>query len=52
MASGSKIAIYAAIGGNLAIAMMKFTAAGFTGSSAMLAQSLACCSRMPPRYSA
>ena len=40
MASGSRAAIYAAIGGNLAIAMMKFTSAGFTGSSAMLSEGI------------
>jgi len=34
MASKSTIAIYAAIGGNLAIAVMKFATAAFTGSSA------------------
>jgi divalent metal cation (Fe/Co/Zn/Cd) transporter len=40
MASKSKIAIYAAIGGNLAIAIMKFTAAAFTASSAMLSEGI------------
>jgi cation diffusion facilitator family transporter len=34
----SKVAVYAAIGGNLAIAVTKFTAAAITGSSAMLAE--------------
>ncbi len=40
MAAESKLAIYAAIGGNLAIAIMKFTAAAFTGSSAMLSEGI------------
>jgi divalent metal cation (Fe/Co/Zn/Cd) transporter len=40
MASKSKIAIYAAIGGNLAIAIMKFTAAAFTAGSAMLSEGI------------
>ena len=40
MASESKTAVFAAIVGNLAIAIMKFTAAGFTGSSAMLSEGI------------
>ena len=40
MAAESKLAIYAAIGGNLAIAIMKFMAAAFTGSSAMLSEGI------------
>lgn len=36
----SKKAIYAAIAGNAAIAVTKFTAAGFTGSSAMLTEGI------------
>jgi cation diffusion facilitator family transporter len=40
MASESKVAVYAAIAGNLAIAVMKFAAAAVTGSSAMLSEGI------------
>lgn len=40
MASESKTAVFAAIAGNFAIAVMKFTAAAFTGSSAMLSEGI------------
>jgi cation diffusion facilitator family transporter len=40
VASGSTTAVYAAIVGNLAIAIAKFVAAGVTGSSAMLSEGI------------
>ncbi len=40
MAAESKTAIFAAIAANFAIAVMKFTAAFFTGSSAMLSEGI------------
>jgi|SRR5919108_2892074 cation diffusion facilitator family transporter len=40
MAAKSKTAIYAAIGGNLSVAITKFVAAAFTGSSAMLSEGI------------
>lgn len=38
--SSSKLVVYGAIGANLAIALSKFTAAFFTGSSAMLSEGI------------
>lgn len=40
MAGGSKVAVYAAIGGNLAVSIMKFVASFFTGSAAMLSEGI------------
>src|SRR5579884_3955894 len=37
-AGGSKLVVYAAIGGNVAIALTKFVASALTGSSAMLSE--------------
>ncbi|MBE7220034.1 MAG: cation transporter, partial [Caulobacteraceae bacterium] len=38
MAEGSKVAVYAALAGNVAIAVVKFTAAALTRSTAMLTE--------------
>ena len=40
MASGSRTVIYAALAGNLLIAITKFIAAAFTGSAAMMAEGI------------
>ncbi len=40
MASGGKLVLYAALGGNLAIAVTKFVAASLTGSSSMLTEGI------------
>jgi cation diffusion facilitator family transporter len=39
-ANSSKIVVYGAIGANLAIAVSKFVAAGFTGSAAMMSEGI------------
>lgn len=40
MAGDSKLAIYGALGANIGIAVIKFIAAGFTGSSAMISEGI------------
>ena len=40
MASGSKTVIYAALAGNTLIAITKFAASVYTGSSAMLTEAI------------
>jgi cation diffusion facilitator family transporter len=40
MAAGTRKAVYAALAGNLAIAIIKFIAAGITGSSSMLTEGI------------
>lgn len=40
MASGSKLVLFAALAGNVAIAVTKFVAAAFTGSSSMLTEGI------------
>ena len=40
MAGGSKVAVYAAIGGNFTISIMKFVASFFTGSAAMMSEGI------------
>src|ERR1041384_7544507 len=41
--SESQFAIYAAVAGNIAIAITKFVAAAFTGSAAMLSEAIHSC---------
>ncbi len=40
MASGGKLVLFAALGGNLAIAVTKFVAAAVAGSSSMLTEGI------------
>ena len=43
MADSNKLVVYAALLGNLAIALVKFIAAYLTNSSAMLSEAIHCC---------